>query len=219
MPFDPQTAFRLGLDHGAVRSAAAGESRFTDEDRKDALDTARSDPAKFNIGTINPGSTQNVTAELLRVDRHSSDDRSVPHHAGSPDLAVARRHPDRGRVLRRVEIADRRRPDPRDRGNRRNPFAACSRTCRRCGRAASTPRSRAGTRWWRRPRPRRTSSLPQRPRPGIIECTISRSACSISAASPSASTPEELDARLKSDIDKWAAVVKKAGLQPNYATQ
>src|SRR5437899_2196825 len=33
---------------------------------KDALDTARADPAKFNVGTINPGSTQNVTAELLR---------------------------------------------------------------------------------------------------------------------------------------------------------
>jgi len=27
-------------------------------------------------------------------------------------------------------------------------------------------------------------------------------------------TPEELDARLRSDIDMWAAVVKKAGLEP-----
>jgi tripartite-type tricarboxylate transporter receptor subunit TctC len=32
---------------------------------------------------------------------------------------------------------------------------------------------------------------------------------------PSAGSPEELDARLKSDIDMWAAVVKKAGLEPN----
>ena len=32
---------------------------------------------------------------------------------------------------------------------------------------------------------------------------------------PKASTPEELDARLKSDIDMWAAVVKKAGLEPH----
>jgi tripartite-type tricarboxylate transporter receptor subunit TctC len=31
---------------------------------------------------------------------------------------------------------------------------------------------------------------------------------------PKASTPEELDARLKSDIDMWAAVVRKAGLEP-----
>jgi tripartite-type tricarboxylate transporter receptor subunit TctC len=32
---------------------------------------------------------------------------------------------------------------------------------------------------------------------------------------PFPSSPEELDARLKSDIDMWAAVVKKAGLEPN----
>jgi tripartite-type tricarboxylate transporter receptor subunit TctC len=31
---------------------------------------------------------------------------------------------------------------------------------------------------------------------------------------PKASTPDELDARLKSDIEMWAAVVKKAGLEP-----
>ena len=33
---------------------------------KDMLTIARADPAEFNIGTINPGSTQNVTAELIR---------------------------------------------------------------------------------------------------------------------------------------------------------
>jgi tripartite-type tricarboxylate transporter receptor subunit TctC len=30
-----------------------------------------------------------------------------------------------------------------------------------------------------------------------------------------ASSPEQLDARLRSDIDMWAGVVKKAGLEPN----
>jgi tripartite-type tricarboxylate transporter receptor subunit TctC len=32
---------------------------------------------------------------------------------------------------------------------------------------------------------------------------------------PVAGSPEELEARLKSDIDMWAAVVKKASLEPN----
>ena len=32
---------------------------------------------------------------------------------------------------------------------------------------------------------------------------------------PATCSPEELDARLKSDIDMWAGVVKKAGLEPN----
>ncbi len=32
---------------------------------------------------------------------------------------------------------------------------------------------------------------------------------------PATCSPEELDARLKSDVKMWAGVVKKAGLQPN----
>ncbi|MGZ6007232.1 MAG: Bug family tripartite tricarboxylate transporter substrate binding protein, partial [Rhizomicrobium sp.] len=32
---------------------------------------------------------------------------------------------------------------------------------------------------------------------------------------PVTGSPEELDARLKSDVAMWAGVVKKAGLQPN----
>jgi tripartite-type tricarboxylate transporter receptor subunit TctC len=32
---------------------------------------------------------------------------------------------------------------------------------------------------------------------------------------PATCTPEELDARLKSDVAMWAGVVKKAGLEPN----
>jgi tripartite-type tricarboxylate transporter receptor subunit TctC len=32
---------------------------------------------------------------------------------------------------------------------------------------------------------------------------------------PASCSPEELEARLKSDVDMWAAVVKKSGLSPN----
>jgi tripartite-type tricarboxylate transporter receptor subunit TctC len=32
---------------------------------------------------------------------------------------------------------------------------------------------------------------------------------------PATCSPEELDARLKSDVEMWAGVVKKAGLSPN----
>jgi len=32
---------------------------------------------------------------------------------------------------------------------------------------------------------------------------------------PVTCSPEELDARLKSDVAMWAAVVKRAGLEPN----
>ena len=132
MPFDPQTAFASVSTMALFDLLLLVKADSPMKTVKDALDTARSDPSKFNIGTINPGSTQNVTAELLRFDRGDSvEHRSAPQHRRSPDLAVARRHPDRGRVLRRVEIADRRRPDPRDRGKRRQPARRCSPTFQR----------------------------------------------------------------------------------------
>ncbi len=63
----PGDRVHADLDHGAVRPAAAGEGRFADaHDHGRARRPRAAIPAKFNIGTINPGSTQNVTAELLR---------------------------------------------------------------------------------------------------------------------------------------------------------
>ena len=117
--------------------------------------------------------------------RHSVQHRSAPQHRRSPDLAVARRHPDRGRVLRRVEIADRRRPDPRDRGQRRDPLADAAQRSdaegkrpRRRGRGLELA-GRAG-----RHSEGRSSPLSTAMSGRSSKATISRSACSTSAASP-----------------------------------
>jgi tripartite-type tricarboxylate transporter receptor subunit TctC len=67
MPFDPVTAFApistMALFDLLVLVKADSPMRTL----KDVLDAARADPQKFNVGTINPGSTQNVTGELLRA--------------------------------------------------------------------------------------------------------------------------------------------------------
>src|ERR1700730_9051564 len=66
MPFHPVTAF------APISTMALFDLLLLVKDDspihtfKDALDTARRDPQKFNVGTISPGSTQNVTGELLR---------------------------------------------------------------------------------------------------------------------------------------------------------
>ena len=66
MPFDPETAFApistLALFDLLLLVKADSPMRTLD----DALKSARANPSAFNIGTINPGSTQNVTGELLR---------------------------------------------------------------------------------------------------------------------------------------------------------
>ena len=49
----------------------------------------------------------------------------------------------------------------------------------------------------------------------IIEDADFRKRMNELGGEPVGSSPEELDARLKSDIDMWAAVVKKTGLAAN----
>src|SRR5689334_3921957 len=66
MPFDPATAFAPISTLALFDLLLLVKADSPMQTLKDALATARTDPAKFNVGTINPGSTQNVTAELLR---------------------------------------------------------------------------------------------------------------------------------------------------------
>src|SRR4051794_22121068 len=66
MPFDAVTAFAPISTMALFDLLALVKADSPMHTLKDALDVARIDPQKFNVGTINPGSTQNVTAELLR---------------------------------------------------------------------------------------------------------------------------------------------------------
>jgi tripartite-type tricarboxylate transporter receptor subunit TctC len=66
MPFDPVTAFAPISTMAQFDLLLLVKADSPIKTLKEALDSARVDPQKFNVGTINPGSTQNVTGELLR---------------------------------------------------------------------------------------------------------------------------------------------------------
>src|ERR1700744_6738408 len=66
MPFDPATAFAPISTMALFDLLLLVKDDSPVHTLKEALDTARRDPQKFNVGTISPGSTQNVTGELLR---------------------------------------------------------------------------------------------------------------------------------------------------------
>ena len=66
MPFDPATAFAPISTMAQFDLLVLVKADSALHTLKQALDAARADPQKFNVGTINPGSTQNVTGELLR---------------------------------------------------------------------------------------------------------------------------------------------------------
>lgn len=99
LPFDAQKDFApvvtLGVFDIAVLTAA--DSRF--KTIKDLLAYARSNPGKLNVGTINVGSTQHLSAELLKTSA-GVDFQVVPFN-GSPAVLTALRG---GQVDAAVEI-------------------------------------------------------------------------------------------------------------------
>jgi tripartite-type tricarboxylate transporter receptor subunit TctC len=215
MPFDPVTAFTpvstLALFDLLLLVKADSPMRTI----KDALDTARGDPAKFNIGTINPGSTQNVTAELLRSVT-GIPVSIVPHRAtaevltsllrGDTQIGVesyaALKAPIDAAQVRAIAAT----------GDKRSPMQPNVPTLKESGIDAQVVGwnslvAPAGT-------PKDVVAALNRHVRAILEGADFGKRMLELGGEPKASTPEELEARLKSDIDMWAAVVKKAGLEP-----
>jgi tripartite-type tricarboxylate transporter receptor subunit TctC len=215
MPFDPVTAFTpvstLALFDLLLLVKADSPFRTV----KDAFDTARADPAKFNIGTINPGSTQNVTAELLRSVT-GIPVTIVPHRAtaevltsllrGDTQIGVesyaALKAPIDAAQVRAIAAT----------GDKRSPMQPNVPTLKESGIDAQVVGwnslvAPAGT-------PKDVVTALNGHVRAIIEGADFQKRMLELGGEPKASTPEELDARLKADIDMWAAAAKKAGLEP-----
>jgi len=183
---------------------------------KDALDAARVDPQKLNVGTINPGSTQNVTGELLRSATNVPM-TIVPHRTsaevltsllrgdiqiGVESYAALKSAIDAGSV-RAIASS----------GSQRSPQQPNVPTLRESGIDAAVDGwnslvAPAGT-------PREVIDyLNGHVRAVIADPDFQKRMIDL-GGEPATCSPEELDARLKSDVDMWAGVVKKAGLSPN----
>ncbi len=131
-----------------VRDAARRQGRLAVQDRCATWwRLARKDPGKLNLGAINPGSTQNLSAHLFKqIDRCRRHHRPLPDHARSGHRDAARRHRPRLRFLRRASKA---RSSTTSSASSRPPASSairCSRTCRPRRKAACRiMSSRAGT--------------------------------------------------------------------------
>jgi tripartite-type tricarboxylate transporter receptor subunit TctC len=216
MPFDPVTAFAPISTMALFDLLLLVKADSPMHTLKDVLDTARADPQNFNIGTINPGSTQNVTGELLRSTAGIAM-TVVPHRTsaevltsllrgdtqiGIESYAALKSAIDAGQI-RAVASS----------GNKRSPLWPDVPTLRESGIDAAVDGwnslvAPAGT-------PREVVALLNGHVRAIIGDPDFRKRMIELGGEPFASSPEQLDARLKSDIEMWAAVVKKAGLAPN----
>ena len=217
MPFDPATAFApisIMAQFDLLLLVVKADSPL--HTLQDALDAARADPQKFTVGTINPGSTQNVTGELLRS-ASGIPMTIVPHRTSAEVLtSLLRGDTEIGvetyAALKSVIDAGQVRALASS-GSKRSPQQPDVPTLRESGIDAAVDGwnslvAPAGT-------PRDIIAFLNGHVRAIVGDPDFRKRVIELGGEPVSGSPEELDARLKSDVAMWASIVKKAGLEPN----
>ena len=181
---------------------------------KDIVKTARANPGKMNIATINPGSTQNLAAELFRS---MADIKvTIVPFRTSPDMATALLRGDVDVAFEfyaaiRGQIADKKVVAVAATGRKRTAYLPEVPTVQETGikdfevvswNGISVP---AAT-------PKAVVKVLTRainevlPNPDVQE-KVSKLGMEMRG-----STPEAMTERMKTDLAKWAAVIEKAGI-------
>jgi tripartite-type tricarboxylate transporter receptor subunit TctC len=181
---------------------------------QDIVEAARKNPGKLNIGTINPGSTQNLAADLF-INTTGINAAIVPFRA-SPDMASAVM---RGDVDVAFEfyaainglLADKKITALASTGLQRTAYLPDVPTVVESGLKNFEVASWNGL------------SVPAATPPGVI-ATLNRAMKDV-MPTPDVqdrakqmgmamrwSTPDDMTARMKADIAKWGAVIEKAGI-------
>jgi tripartite-type tricarboxylate transporter receptor subunit TctC len=215
MPFDPVTAFAPVSTVAYFDLLILTRAQSPLRTMNDVLAAARASPGRFNVGTINPGSTQNLSAELLRS--ATGAEMTIVPYRSTPEVLTALLRDDVAIAVESYAALKAAIDDGQIRaiattGETRSPMQPNVPTLRELGIAAEV------VGWNALVAPAHT--------PPDIVATLNRHIGAIVAmpdfrqrlldlgTEARASTPAELGARLATDIDKWAAVIKQAGIEP-----
>ena len=215
MPFDPVADFApvstVAFFDLLILTRAESALRSVN----DVLATARANPGRFNVATINPGSTQNLSAELLKS--ATAAPMTIVPFRSTPEVLTALLRDDvqiavESYAALKAQIDDGKIRAIAGTGETRSPMLPKVPTLRESGVAAEV------VGWNALVAPAKTpkdaiGELNRHIRT-IVEMPDFKQRLLDLGTEARASTPAELGARLSADIDKWAAVVKQAGLEP-----
>jgi tripartite-type tricarboxylate transporter receptor subunit TctC len=214
LPFDPLKDFapvsNLGLFDFIFATNATSELRTL----ADVVKAARAEPGKLNIGTINVGSSQNLSAELFKST--ASVDLTIIAYRGSPEVIIALLRNDvqvmvDNYAAMRAALSDGKIRAVASTGARRSEWLPDVPTVQESGVGGYEVLS-----WNALFAPAGT--------PGDVIAKLNGALQEILAnpdvkkrllelgIEAKASTPEDLAARLKGDIEKWSAVIERAGI-------
>jgi tripartite-type tricarboxylate transporter receptor subunit TctC len=214
LPYDPLKDFAAisSLGYFDFIFATNAESEF--KTLADFIAAARAKPGALNVGTINIGSTQNLSAELFKT--AAGIDFTIIPYRGTPELLVSTMQ---GNVALMIDsyssmkgnLAEGKIRPLASSGPVRSESTPDIRTLREAGVASYDVVSwnalfaPAGT------PPEIVKVLNQALQDILAEPEVKKRLLELGIEAR-ASTPEEISARLKSDIGKWQKVIEKAGI-------
>jgi tripartite-type tricarboxylate transporter receptor subunit TctC len=215
LPFDPIKDFEpissLGFFDFVFATGAGSEFKTL----ADFIAAAKAKPGALNVGTINIGSTQNLSAELFKT-ATGIDFTIIPYRA-TPEIQVSLLQGDIALMIdsyssMKGNLADNKFRALASSGSVRSESTPDVATVRESGVAdydvvswnalfapAGTP-------------PEIVNKLNGALRDILADAEVKKRLIELGIEAK-AGTPQEISARLKSDIDKWQKVIEKAGIQ------
>jgi tripartite-type tricarboxylate transporter receptor subunit TctC len=215
LPFDPLKDFEpvssLGFFDFVFSTGATSEYKTLGE----FVAAAKAKPGALNVGTINIGSTQNLSAELFKT-AAGIDFTIIPFRA-TPEAQISLLQGDIALVIdsyssMKGNLADGKLRALASSGSKRSEATPDLATVQESGvtgydvvswNALFAP---AGT------PPEIVGTLNGALRDILADADVKKRLIELGIEAR-ASTPQEISARLKSDIDKWQQVIEKAGIQ------
>ena len=215
LPYDPLKDFApiSSLGYFDFILATGADSPF--KTLADLIAAARAKPGSLNVGTINVGSTQNLSAELFKT--AAGLDFVIIPHRGTPEVLISTMQGNLGLMIDSYSAMKGNLADGKIRalaatGPARSASTPDIPTVQESGVASYDVVSwnalfaPAGT------PPEIVNTLNRALQDILAEPEVKKRLLELGIEAK-ASTPEEISARLKSDIDKWRKVIEKAGVQ------
>ncbi len=214
LPFDPLKDFAPVSSMGYFDFIFVANAGSPYKTLGDFIKAAKEKPGALNVGTINVGSSQNLSAELFKST--AGIDFVIVPFRGTPDVLVALLRNDvqlaiENYVALKANIADRKMIAVASSGATRTQFLREVPTVQQAGGGQFEVRSwnaifaPAGT------SPDVIKILNQAMREVLATPDVKQKALDLGIEAK-ASTPEEIAARLKADIEKWTKVIAGAGI-------
>jgi tripartite-type tricarboxylate transporter receptor subunit TctC len=214
LPFDPLNDFVPISSLGYFDFVVGTNADSAYKSMKDALDYAKANPGKLNVGTINIGSTQNLSAELLKSS--AGVQFQVIPYRGTPEVIIATLRNDVNVMIDNYAAMKSNLQDGKIRaiattGEKRSVVLKDVPTVQEAGvpgydvvswNAFFAPK---GT-------PQEVVDKINAALKEVLAMPDVKARLLDLGIEAQWSTPQEIQARLKSDIEKWSKVIEQAGI-------